>query len=53
MWLGITISYLVPSVPPSTAVVAVASTIYLLAFVLTARDRSAATPVVFHRQARQ
>ncbi len=40
MWLGLTASYLVPSLPPSTAVVLAASAIYLLAFALTARDGS-------------
>ena len=39
MWLGLTISYLVPSLPPSTAVIAVASAIYLLAFLLTTARR--------------
>jgi zinc/manganese transport system permease protein len=35
MWLGLALSYAVPSLPPSTAVIAVATAIYLLAFVLT------------------
>jgi zinc/manganese transport system permease protein len=35
MWLGLTISYAVPSLPPSTAVIAIATAIYLLAFLLT------------------
>jgi zinc/manganese transport system permease protein len=34
-WLGITISYLIPNLPPSSAVIAVAAAIYLLAFLLT------------------
>jgi len=37
MWLGLAISYGVPSLPPSTAVIAVATAIYALAFLLTAR----------------
>ena len=40
VWLGVTVSYLVPSLPPSTAVVASASAIYPLAFALTARRGS-------------
>jgi zinc/manganese transport system permease protein len=39
MWLGITISYLAPSLPPSTAVVGVACGAYLLAFMLTTGRR--------------
>jgi zinc/manganese transport system permease protein len=46
MWLGVTVSYLVPSLPPSTAVVAAASAIYLLSFVLTARGGSRRSSVV-------
>lgn len=37
MWLGLAISYAVPSLPPSTAVIAIATAIYLLAFLLTSR----------------
>jgi len=37
MWLGLGISYAVPSLPPSTAVIAIATAIYLLAFLLTSR----------------
>src|SRR5439155_15912204 len=37
MWLGLAISYGVPSLPPSAAVIAVATTIYALAFLLSAR----------------
>jgi zinc/manganese transport system permease protein len=37
MWIGLAISYGVPSLPPSTAVIAVATAIYALAFVLSAR----------------
>ncbi len=32
MWLGLTISYLVPTLPPSTAVIAFAAAIYALSF---------------------
>jgi zinc/manganese transport system permease protein len=35
-WVGLTLSYLIPSLPPSSAIIAVASAIYLLAFLLTA-----------------
>ena len=37
MWLGLVLSYAVPTLPPSTAVIAIAAAIYLLAFLLTAR----------------
>ena len=37
MWLGIILSYAVPTLPPSTAVIAIATAIYLFAFLLTAR----------------
>jgi zinc/manganese transport system permease protein len=37
VWLGVIASYLVPSLPPSTAVIGAASAIYVLAFALTAR----------------
>jgi zinc/manganese transport system permease protein len=40
MWLGLALSYAVPSLPPSTAVIAVATAIYLLAFVLTSARAS-------------
>jgi zinc/manganese transport system permease protein len=36
MWLGLAVSYAVPSLPPSTGVIATATAIYLLAFLLTA-----------------
>jgi len=36
MWLGLALSYAVPKLPPSTAVIATAAAIYLLAFLLTA-----------------
>ena len=36
MWLGLALSYGVPKLPPSTAVIATAAAIYLLAFLLTA-----------------
>jgi zinc/manganese transport system permease protein len=34
-WIGLTLSYLIPKLPPSTAIVAVASAAYLLAFLFT------------------
>jgi zinc/manganese transport system permease protein len=41
MWLGLALSYAVPSLPPSTAVIAIATALYLLAFVLSAaRERT-------------
>jgi zinc/manganese transport system permease protein len=39
MWLGLAISYGVPGLPPSTAVIAVATAFYALAFLLTARGK--------------
>jgi zinc/manganese transport system permease protein len=48
MWLGLALSYAVPSLPPSTAIVAVASVGYLLAFALSAR-RSERAPLLEHR----
>jgi zinc/manganese transport system permease protein len=38
MWLGLALSYTVPSLPPSTAIIAVATANYLLAYALTARQ---------------
>jgi zinc/manganese transport system permease protein len=35
-WAGLTISYLVPNLPPSSAIIAVATGIYLVAFISTA-----------------
>jgi zinc/manganese transport system permease protein len=43
MWLGLALSYSVPSVPPSTAVIAVASAIYVLACGLTMKRANALT----------
>ncbi|MDQ6607486.1 MAG: metal ABC transporter permease [Actinomycetota bacterium] len=34
-WVGLTLSYLVPDLPPSSAIIAVASATYLLAFLLS------------------
>ncbi len=34
-WAGLTISYLIPALPPSSAIIAVATGVYLLAFLLT------------------
>ena len=34
-WAGLTISYLIPRLPPSSAIIAVASAIYLLAYLFT------------------
>ncbi|HEX3692546.1 MAG TPA: metal ABC transporter permease [Solirubrobacteraceae bacterium] len=38
MWLGLVLSYAVPSLPPSTAIIGVATANYLLAFALTVRQ---------------
>lgn len=40
-WLGLVISYLIPSLPPSSAIIATATAIYALAFLLTSDPRSA------------
>jgi zinc/manganese transport system permease protein len=42
-WAGLTLSYLIPKLPPSSAIIAVASGIYLLAFVATSDRRDAGT----------
>ena len=44
MWLGLAISYAVPSLPPSTAVIGIATLIYLLAFMLTTAPRRLPRP---------
>jgi zinc/manganese transport system permease protein len=44
MWLGLVLSYLAPSVPPSTAIVAVATGTYALAALLTAGRASGRPP---------
>ena len=38
-WIGLTIGYLVPNLPPSSAIIAVATAIYLLAFISSANLR--------------
>ena len=38
MWLGLALSYWIPSLPPSSAIVAVAAASYLLALLLGGRD---------------
>ena len=42
LWLGITLAYTIPSLPPSSAIIGVAACFYLAAFTLTARARSTA-----------
>jgi zinc/manganese transport system permease protein len=44
MWLGLAFSYAIPSLPPSTAIVAIATTSYLLAFLLTTPRRTTRLP---------
>jgi hypothetical protein len=36
MWVGITLSYQIPSLPPGSAIIGVASAVYLAAFIATA-----------------
>jgi zinc/manganese transport system permease protein len=43
-WAGLTLSYLVPTVPPSSAIIAVACGIYLVAFLLTPERGFGARP---------
>ena len=38
-WAGLTLSYLIPKLPPSSAIIAVATGIYLLAFLATSDVR--------------
>jgi len=51
VWLGLALAYAVPTLPPSTAIVAVAAAIYLAAFVTRRRDAGAT--LVGRRWARQ
>jgi zinc/manganese transport system permease protein len=39
MWLGLVLSYAIPSLPPSTAIIATATACYLLAFLFSIRPR--------------
>ena len=39
-WSGLTLSYLIPALPPSTAIIVVATGIYLLAFLATSDVRA-------------
>jgi zinc/manganese transport system permease protein len=43
LWLGITLAYTIPSVPPSSAIIGIAASIYLLAFATTAPGRAVST----------
>jgi zinc/manganese transport system permease protein len=40
VWAGLTLGYLIPALPPSSAIVAVAAAIYALAWLLTAEPRA-------------
>jgi zinc/manganese transport system permease protein len=44
MWVGLTVAYLVPSVPPSFGILGVATTVYLSTFAWTARARRPGPP---------
>lgn len=46
MWAGLAFSYAVPSVPPSSAIIAVASASYLLAFLLSPSSRGVKLPAL-------
>jgi zinc/manganese transport system permease protein len=39
LWLGITLAYLIPSLPPSSAIIGVAAALYTLSFAATSRPR--------------
>jgi zinc/manganese transport system permease protein len=39
VWTGLTLSYLIPALPPSSAIIAIAAGMYLVALILTL-DRS-------------
>jgi len=44
LWLGITLAYAIPSLPPSSAIIGVAATAYLIALLATARERLSSRP---------
>jgi len=44
LWLGITLAYTIPSLPPSSAIIGVAATAYLIALLATARERLSSRP---------
>lgn len=44
LWLGIVLAYEIPSLPPSSAIIGVATGLYLLAFAATARTTGAPAP---------
>jgi zinc/manganese transport system permease protein len=52
MWLGLAVSYAVPRMPPSTAVIAVATLIYMFAFLLTVPARERILPSAHRDPAR-
>ena len=45
-WVGLTISYLIPKLPPSSAIIAVAAGIYMIAFLTTSDLRRIRTRVL-------
>jgi zinc/manganese transport system permease protein len=53
MWFGLALSYAIPHLPPSTAVIAMATAIYLLAFALTAARAARATSAHPHTAQRR
>ncbi len=44
MWLGLALGYAIPSLPPSTAIITIATASYLLAFALTTPRRAIRVP---------
>jgi zinc/manganese transport system permease protein len=48
-WVGLTLSYLIATLPPSSAIIAVASATYLLAFLVTTESRPRLPPILLGR----
>jgi zinc/manganese transport system permease protein len=44
LWLGVTLAYTIPSLPPSSAIIGVAASIYVVAFATTIRSRGLVSP---------
>ena len=44
LWLGVALAYTVPSLPPSSAIIGVATALYLLSLAVTARRRQLPVP---------
>ena len=53
MWAGLSIAYAAPQIPPSFAILAVATGCYLLAFAATAQRRRPAQQASAHHRTSQ